>query len=107
EDASREREQRAPVVVELPLEPRELVVLAVGVVVALLRAPELVAAEQHRRALREGERRKEVPLLARAERSDRRIVGRSLDAAVPAAVVVRAVAVSLAVRLVVLLVVRD
>ena len=45
----REREQGAVFV--LPVEPRDLVVLAVGVVVALLGAAALVAAQQHRDAL--------------------------------------------------------
>ena len=91
----------------IPVEPRELVVLAPRVVVAVLRAAQLVAAEQHRHALREQQRRQEVALLARAQRVDRGIVGRPFDAAVPRAVVVGAVVVVLAVRLVVLVVVRD
>ena len=95
------------VVALVPVEPRDLVVLAPRVVVAALRAAPLVAAEQHRHALREQQRREEVPLLARAQRVDRRIVGRPLGPAVPRAVVVGAVLVALAVRLVVLLVVRD
>ena len=107
DQAAHELEQRALVVVELPVEPRDLVVLAPRVVVAALRARELVAAEQHRHALREEQRREEVPLLPRAQRVDVRIVGRPFDAAVPRAVVVGAVAVVLAVRVVVLLVVRD
>ena len=37
-----------------PVDPRDLVVLAVAVVVALLAARELVAAQQHRRAARRG-----------------------------------------------------
>ena len=37
----------------LPVEPGDLVVLAIGVVVAVLRAAELVAGQQHRRAVRE------------------------------------------------------
>ena len=77
------------------------------VVVALLRAPQLVAAEQHRDALREEERREEVARLAQAERLDLRVVGLAFDAAVPAAVVVGAVAVLLAVGVVVLVVVGD
>ena len=63
---------------------------------------DLVAADQHRHALREEERREEVPLLPLAQRVDPGIVRRPLDAAVPAAVVVGAVAVVLEVRLVVL-----
>ena len=69
--------------------------------------PDLVAAEQHRRALRQQQRGEEVALLARAQLDDRRVVGRALDAEVPGAVVVGAVAVVLQVRLVVLLVVGD
>ena len=104
---SRELEQPLSRRVELPVEPRELVVLAPGVVVALLRAAELVAAEQHRDALGEEQRRQEVALLPLAQRDDLGVVGRALGAAVPRAVVVRAVAVVLAVRLVVLVVVGD
>src|SRR3954464_7903283 len=95
-----QREQLAPLVVELPVVPSDRVVLAIGVVVPLLRAPDLVAAEQHRRSLRERERGDEVALLPRAVRAHRFVAGRSLHAAVPAAVVVRAVAVALAVRVV-------
>jgi hypothetical protein len=58
--AAREREQLR--IRAVPVEPRELVVLAPGVVVAALRAPDLVAAEQHRDALREQQRREEVAL---------------------------------------------
>src|SRR5262245_42055166 len=54
----------------LPVVPGDLVVLAVRVVVALLGAAHLVAADEHRYALREEERREEVPLLACAERVD-------------------------------------
>src|SRR5690606_15021517 len=81
----------------LPIEPGELVVLAVGVVVAALGAAELVPAEQHRYAAGEHQRRQEVPLLALAQETDPRIVGRPFVAAVPGTVVVGSVAVVLAV----------
>ena len=100
-----ELEQRAPVGVEVPVDPGDLVVLAVRVVVAALRAPELVAVADHRHALREQHRCQQVPLLPFAQRADLGIVGRSLGAAVPAQVVVLAVVIVLAVVLVVLLVV--
>ena len=61
---------------QLPVEPGDLVVLAPGVVVAALGAAHLVAAEQHRHALREQQRRQEVALLARAQLDDRGVVGR-------------------------------
>ena len=90
-----------------PVEPAGRVVGAVGVVVAALRAPDLVAHQQHRDAEREQVDDEEVLDLPATDRLDRRVVGRALDAAVPAHVEVVAVAVVLAVRLVVLLLVRD
>ena len=101
------RELQQILVGRFPVEPRDLVVLAVGVVVAVLRAADLVAAEQHRHALRQQQRRQEVAHLAVAQREDLRVVGRPFGAAVPRAVVALAVAVVFAVRLVVLLVVGD
>ena len=50
-----------------PVEPGELVVLAVGVVVAVLRAADLVAGDEHRHALREEQDRGEVLHLPLAE----------------------------------------
>src|SRR5687768_16117250 len=51
----------------IPVDPADLVVLAVGVVVAGLRAAELVARQQHRHALRDHERRKHVADLTLAQ----------------------------------------
>src|SRR5690606_4230761 len=85
---------------ELPVHPADLVVLAVGVVVAPLRAPHLVAGAEHRHALREKEGGEEVPLLFLALRDDLRIVGGAFDAEVVAEVVVLSVAVVLSVDLV-------
>ena len=55
-----------------PVEPRDLVVLAVGVVVATLSATEFVATEQHRNALREQQRRHQVATLTYPKRCDLR-----------------------------------
>src|SRR5262249_26756775 len=85
--------------VELPVEPAELVVLAIRVVVPLLRVAELVAGQQHRHALREQHRGDQVPLLALAQADDFGIVRRALDAAVPRVVLVDPVSVLLAVCL--------
>ena len=75
----------ALVLEQAPVEPGDLVVLAPGVVVAVLRAAELVAAEQHRRALASRiSVVEEVALLARAQRVDLGVVGLPLDAVVPA-----------------------
>ena len=53
---------------ERPVDPADFVVLAVGVVVAALRAAELVAAEQQRHALRQQQRGQEVASLLEPER---------------------------------------
>src|SRR6202035_5196184 len=90
-----------------PVDPGDLVVLAVRVVVALLGAPHLIAREQHRNALGQQQRGQEVALLPGAQGQDGRVVGGAFDAAVPGPVVVAAVPVVVAVRLVVLVVVGD
>ena len=105
DQAARELEQR--LVGVRPVVPRNLVVLAVCVVVALLRPADFVAADEHRHTLRQKQRGQEVPRLPGAERQDLGVVGRSFDAEIPRAIVALAVAVVLAVRLVVLLVVRN
>src|SRR5580692_5411178 len=91
----------------IPANPGDLTILAVGIVVAVLRAADLVATEHHRNALREHQRRDEVALLARAQRVYLGIIGRAFGAAIPRAVVAVAVAILFAVRLVVLVVVGD
>src|SRR5690606_25652198 len=93
--------------VEVPVVPVDLVVLAVGVVVAALRLAQLVAAEEHGDALREEQRAHERALEAVAAGEDALVVRRPLDAAVGREVGLVAVAVVLAVGLVVLLLVGD
>ena len=105
--ALHELDQLGAVLVPIPVDPADLVVLAVGVVVAALRSPELVAGGEHRRALREQQRCEEVLLLPLAQRADIGIVGRSFGAVIPTVIGVMAVAIVLAVRFVVLVVVAD
>ncbi len=102
-----EAEQFGVVVDLVPVEPGQFVVLAVGVVVALLGPADLVAGEQHRDALAGEEDGEGVLHLPGAQLVDRGVVGGALGAAVPAVVVVGAVVVALAVGLVVLVVVGD
>ena len=45
-----ETDQRLAFFPDVPIDPADLVILAIGVVVAVLRAGELVAGEQQRRA---------------------------------------------------------
>ena len=91
----------------LPVDPADGGVLRVDVVVARLRASELVAVRDHRHALAQQQRREEVPLPLGAQGVHRRVVRRPLGPGVPRAVVALAVVVVLAVGLVVLLVVGD
>ena len=82
---------------QIPVEPCDRVVLAIGVVVALLRPCELVPAENHRDALRQKESGKEISHLTRAQFPDIGLVCRPFLAAIPADVVVRPVPVPLTV----------
>src|ERR1700691_2870648 len=85
-----------------PVEPADLVVLAIGVVVSSLCPPDLVAGDYHRHALGKQQYRGKVLDLPPAEVLDRRVGGIAFYTAVRAVVVVVAVPVSLAVCLVVL-----
>src|SRR6266851_209038 len=67
----------------VPVDPGDLVVLAVAVVVGLLGSAELVTGQQHRDALGEEQRHEEVPDLPFPQRVDLRVVGRPFRAAVP------------------------
>ncbi len=92
---------------ERPVEPARLVVLAVGIVVAPLRAAHLVAHQNHGHADRQQRDGQKVLHLPVAKRLDARIVRRTFDPTVPAPVVVGAVTVVFAIGLVVLAVVGD
>ena len=90
-----------------PVEPRGFVIEAVAVVVAALRAADLVAHEQHRSAGCEQRQREKVLDLPDAQLLDRIVLRRPFDAAVPAVIDIATVAIRLAVRLVVLAVVGN
>jgi len=100
-------ERRKLLVSRGPVEPADLVVLAVCVVVPSLRAAEFVAAENHRDSEGEQQGGQHGAPLPRTQVHHGGIGGRPLDAAVPGAVVVGAVTVRLAIGFVVLDVVRD
>ncbi len=67
----------------VPVDPGNLVVLAVAVVVAALGSAKLVAGQQHRNALGEEQRDEEIPHLPIAQRDDLPVVGRAFEAAGP------------------------
>src|SRR5581483_11705059 len=91
----------------LPADPADLIVLAIGIVVAGLRVGDLVAGEDQRQALRQQQCGERILAKLPAQRDDIGIVGRSLMTAIIAVIVVGAVAIVLAVGLVVLLVVAE
>ena len=90
-----------------PTNPADLVVLAIGVVVAALRIADFIAGQHQRRALREHQARQLVLAELAAQRNDRGVVGRAFMPAIVAVVVAGAVAIVFAVGLVVLLVVAE
>ena len=104
-ETRRELQQIPSRVVEIPIEPTDLVVLTVRVIITALGASDFVATAQHRNALRDEHRRDEVPALPFAQRQDLRIVRRAFRPEIPRIVVVRAVAIVFAIRFVVFLVV--
>src|SRR4051812_26478023 len=106
-DLFAEREQTAALVVQLPIHPAERIVLAIAVVIALLSAAALVTVREHRGALGQEQRRQQVALLFRTQRSHLGIIRRTFYAAVERQVVVVPVAVFLAVGLVVFTLVGD
>src|ERR1700676_3862899 len=90
-----------------PVAPADLVVLAIGIVVAVLRVADFIAGQNQRQALRQQQARQLVfPELA-AQRQNRRVVGRAFMAAIVAEVFVGAVAIVLAIGLIVLFVVAE
>ncbi len=95
-----------PLLVLVPRQPGDLVVQAVGVVVAALGTAALVAGREHGHAGRQQQGGQQVGRLAVSQAHDVGVVGLTLDPTVPRSVVIGAVAVVVAVRLVVLLLVR-
>ena len=88
-----------------PIHPTDVVILAVRVVVALLGATHFITGQHHRGTLREQQGCQHVADLAGAQSVDRGVVGGSFGAAIPGAIVGGAVLVVFAVGFVVLFVV--
>ena len=93
--------------IQIPVVPRQLIVLAIGVVVSSLRTSYFIASRKHRHTLRLHQRRQKITHLTFAERIDGLIVGRPFGAHVPRIVVVCAVPVAVLIGFIVLLVVAD
>ena len=87
---------------ERPIEPGDLIVLAVSVVVAALGAAAFVAGKEHRHALAQKQRGEEVFDLALANGFDAFFPRGAFDAEIRAVVIIVAIAVAFAVIFVVL-----
>src|SRR6476660_3401511 len=93
--------------IAFPIEPADLVVLAISVVISVLRPAPLIAAGQHRHALRKEKRSQEISALTIAQGIDLRVIRRPFHATVPREIVTVAVLVAVAVRLIVFFIVAD
>lgn len=92
---------------QTPIEPVPFVVLTVGVVVAVLSSPDLIAHKQHGKAKRKHGGGHKILHLAISESLNLRIRGWTLDTTVPAPIVIAAITVFLTIGIVMLPVVRD
>src|SRR5690606_4073112 len=107
DQAAGEGQQLGAVFIQVPVDPAQLVILAVDVVVTLLGAAELIAGEQHGRALGEQQGGHQVAHLPHTQFVDFRIVSGTFATMVIGQVVITAVLVVLSVGFVVLVVVTD
>src|SRR5215472_1367981 len=91
---------------KVPIEPADLVILAVGVVVSLLCASDFIAGHKHGDPLGEQKNSRKILDLALAQCLNVRIVGLPFNTAIPAQIIVVAVPIAFAIGFVVFIVVR-
>ena len=94
-------------IVPVPVEPVELVVLAISVVVAELRTGKFVSSVEHRNALRKQQSCHQISTLPSPKPIHCGVIGGALRAAIPGVIVIVAVPILFAVRLIVLVVVGN
>src|SRR4030095_8345786 len=104
---SRELEKLILFFITLPVKPIDLVVLTISVVVAVLCPTPLISAAKHRHALGKKECREKIAALPVAQQVNLRIIGWTVDAAIPRLIIVVAIVVPVGVQLVVFFVVAD
>ena len=92
---------------QVPVKPAQLVVLAIGIIVAVLSPAHFVAHEQHGGAESEQRHRQEILQLPVSDAFDYRIITWTFDSAVPAQVVIAAITVVFPVGLIVLEIIGD
>jgi len=92
---------------KIPVKPTKLVILAVGVVVALLRASDFITSRNHRYALGEQKNGCEVFNLSPTQCINFWVVSLSFNATIPAQIVIDTILIILAISFIVLVVIRD
>src|SRR5881397_1302563 len=91
----------------IPIQPTDLIILAIRVVVSSLTTAELIARNKHGRSLRQQQGGQHISNLPPAQLNNLRIIGGPFSAAIPRAIVGVAVVVILAVRFIVFFVIAD
>ena len=92
---------------QIPVEPTDFVVLAIGIVIAELRSSKLIAAAEHGNSLRKHQRGKKIPFLFFPQGINPLVIGRPFCSTIPAQVIVFPIGTILSVSLVVLVVITD
>src|SRR5438093_4048409 len=91
----------------IPIQPTDLIILAIRVVVSSLTTAELIARNKHGRSLRQQQGGQHISNLPPTQLNNLRIIGGPFSAAIPGAIVGIAVTVILAIRFIVLFVIAD
>src|SRR5436305_8582005 len=90
---------------EMPIEPTDLIILAVGVVVSLLGTSDFIASHKHRDALGEQKNSCKILDLALAQCLNVRIVRLSFHTTIPAQIIIITIPIPFAIAFVVFIVV--
>lgn len=77
-----ELNERLLILVEIPVEPANVVVLTICIVVAALGAAQFIASADHRHSLREQQRGQQIPFFAFPELGDRGILSSAFHAVI-------------------------
>src|SRR5262245_23240417 len=92
---------------ELPIEPGQLVILAISIVITLLTMANLVTGKEHRHTLGQQQSGHEVAHLLPTQGPNGWIISRTFDSTVPTVVVIGPILIIFAIRFIVLLVITD
>src|SRR5436190_206875 len=90
---------------QMPIYPTDLVILAIGIVVASLGATDFVASLNHGNTLREHENGQKIPDLAHTKRLNVGIVRFAFNAAIPAQILIDAISALFPIGLIVFVVI--